>query len=522
MKTNSIFVGRFDNGMVTDIYNPGIGQFSVSKQFDVLTYGNRLTPLRGMTADTAATGIGNLVIESTTGLPYGIGADPVSPSVGTLYRRSGYGASDTYGIITPNSQGGSVAQVYDFLVDWRNSGTIRTLYWAGANTLIASDPAGGSAAVTQALTFTNIGQGFVHPSDQILYAPYNTATNCLIAALTSNASAFGAFNATALTLPKQYRVYNLCSYGNYLAIPGTTSNPASVSSSRVFFWSRDTTQSWDYDIPWGGGELKALNNLNGVLIGVSSNSGNGASGAIQDRATVSIKGYAGGEVFTIFEIAANHLISSSFPSVTINPNVNFIKNNRMYFSVNIVPNDGVSNNYYGLWSVGKNAQGRYVVTIERIATNDNSETGVLAAAIAGDFVSMVHTAIGTITSTINGQTSSSTYAATSVYESGINQDMPEEEKWRDKKLMKFSCSFLPLTTGAQVVAKVRVDQTGNGNWKTLFTKTTSSPDSGLTIYETDINISMAVPDGRNLEFRLESTGGAQIVGYTYTYEIKNS
>lgn len=519
---NSIFINRFDGGMANDIYSAAIGQFSVSKQFDILTYSNRLTPLRGMTSDTTGTGVGNIIVESSTGLFYGVGTDPIAPANGALYRRSGYGFSDTWGLITPNSQGASVAVLYPFLVDWRNSGNVRTLYWAGANTLIASDPAGASSAATQSLTFTSIGQGFVHPADQILYIPYNTSSSCLIAALTTNASVFGSFNATALTLPKQYQVYTLCSYGNYLAIPATTTNPSSVSSSRVFFWGRDITQSWDYDISWGGGDLKVLNNLNGILIGVSSNSGNGASGAVQDRASISIKAYAGGEVESLFEIAANHLSAASFPSVVINPNVNFIKNNRLYFSVNIIPNDGVSSNYYGLWSIGKNAKGRYIVTIERIATNDNSETGVLAAAIAGDFVSMVHTSVGTITSTINGQTSASTYGATSIYESVVNPDMPQADLHRDKKLVGVAVHMVPITSGAQVVMKVRVDQTGIANWKPAFTKTITSPDTSLVVYETTINAAMNIPDGRNFEFRLESTGGAQIVGYTYTYRNKNS
>lgn len=519
----SIFVNRFDGGMANDIYNAPVGQFSVSKQFDILTYANRLTPLRGMTADTANTGIGNIIVDSVNGLMYGIGVDyPSNPTLGKVWQRSGYGGSDGWISVPTNSQLAGAAAVYPFLVDWRDAGNVRTLLWAATNLLVASDPLGASSAVTQALTFSSIGQGFVHPADKTLYIPYNTSTNCLIGANVTNATAFAGFNATALTLPKQYQVYNLCSYGNYLAIPTTTTNPASVSSSRVFFWSRDTTQSWDYDIPWGGGDLKVLNNLNNVLIGISANSGNGASGAVQDRASISIKGYSGNDVFPIFEIAANHLTSASFPSVTINPNVNFIKNNRLYFSVNIVPNDGISNNYYGLWSVGKNNQGHYTVTMERIATNDNSETGVLAAAIAGDFVSMVHTANGTLTYTINGQTSSSTYAATSVYESVVNPQMAGVDGALDKKLMAVSCHFVPLSSGAQVVMKVRVDSNNSTDWKTVFTKTTSSPDARTIVYETPIISTMGINDGRNFEFRIESTGGAQITGFAYKYNGKNS
>lgn len=520
----SIYVNRFDNGMTNDIYNAALGEFAFTRQFDILTYANRLTPLRGMTAESVTNSkIGNIIVCSTNGLMYGVGEDPANPGIsGKLWQRSGYGASDVWQNVPTNNQLSGAVYNASFLVDWRNSGQVRTMYWASANLLVASDPLGASGASTQALTFTTIGQGFVHPADQVLYFPYNTSTSCLIGALVTNASPFGGLNATALTLPKQYQVYNLCSYGNYLAIPATTTNPASVSSSRVFFWGRDTTQSWDYDISWGGGDLKVLNNLDGVLIGISANAGNGLTNTVQDRTSISIKGYSGGEVFTIKEISALHLTSASFPSVTINPNVNFVKNGRLYFSVTVNPNDGVTNVYKGLWSVGKNAAGHYTVTIERMATNDGSETTVLAAAIAGDFVAMVRDADGTLVCNTNGQTSSATYGATSVFESGVNPDMPQEDLWRDKKLISVAVMMVPLTSGAQVVMKTRVDNTGVANYQTLLTKTTSSPDSSLVVYETTINATMNVPDGRNFEFRLESTGGAQIVGYNYTYKLKNS
>lgn len=510
--------------MTNDIYNAGIGEFSVSKQFDILTYANRLSPLRGMTAESVTNSkIGNIIVCSTNGLMYGVGEDPLNPGVsGKLWQRSGYGGSDLWQSVPTNNQLSGVVYNPALLVDWRDAGNTKTIIWAGANQLTASDPLGATGVTNQALTFTSIGQGFVHPADKILYFPYNTTTNCLIGAITTNASPFGSFNATALTLPKQYRVYGLCSYGNYLAIPATTSNPASVSASRVFFWNRDTTQTWDYDVSWGGGLLQVLNNLNGTLVGISANSGNGASGAVQDRASISIKGYEGGEVFPIFEIAANHLTSAGFPSVTINPNVNFVKNNRLYFSVNIVPSDGISNSYYGLWSVGKNNEGRWTVTIERVATNDNSETGVLAAAIAGDFVCMVHTAEGTLTYTINGQTAPVTYAATSVYESSVNPEMPSIDKPQEKNLVAVAMHFLPLPTGSQVVMKVRVDSNSMADWKTIFTKTPTTPDTKSTIYETQIITAMTVPDGRNIEFRLESTGGAQITGFTYKYAPKTT
>lgn len=514
MKT--VTVQNFHSGIADDIYNSNIGEFSIAKHFDILTYPKRLQPFRGMTSDTASTLIGNLMMASS-GSIYGSGS--VS-GVGRLFVRSGYGASDGYGDVPNLSQSSGVAIVYPFLVEFTNSKTVRTIYWAGTNTIVNSDPAGGSSANTQTLNFTSIGQGFVHPKDQILYVPYNDANN--IPRIGTITSASETINGAVFTLPSQYQIPCLTNYGNYLAIPAYVAKGNTPNSSIVYLSDRDSSlTTFTESIKWGAGTLQVLNNLDGVLIGVSAISSlDGTQN--QDSASIVIKGYNGGtDPFVIKEIRANHLAASSHPSATINPNVNFIYKDRLYFSVNINPNDGVSNSYYGLWSVGKNkVNGQYTVTMERIATNDNSETGILAAAFNGDFVSMVHSAVGTLTCTINGATSSATYGATSVYESVVNPEMPALDQIYNKSLISVGIQLLPLMSGQQVVMKYRVDSTGS--WTTLFTKTSSSPDSNLTTFELPLSGSVGAVSGRNIEFRLESTGGAIITGYSYKYEILKS
>jgi hypothetical protein len=516
------FVNNFSNGMVNDIYNGGVGQFSNTKHFDILTYGNRLVPLRGMATDTASTGIGNIIVSSVNGLMYGSGnGGGNSGSNATLWQRTGYGGSDGWvALWNSHNQYANSTVANSLLVDWASAGNIQTLIWSSASYLNSSAPDGSNNQPTrQSLTFSTIGQGLEHPADKILYFPYSTTSASYVGSVSPDATPFNTHAFTALTLPVQYRAYCLSYYGNYLAIPGATTNVSGTNSSRVFFWGRDTTQSWDYDIAWGDGTLQVLNNLNGALIGISSISDPNISNDIQDQVNIEIKEYTGGQPVLVQRITANHLSSTGAPSVTVNPNVNFVHANRLYFSVTINPNDGISNSYQGLWSIGKNTAGHYVVTIERMATNIGTETGVLAAAISGDFVSIAHTANGTLTYTINGATSSSTYAATSIYESVVNPDMPAADKANNKKLLAVAAYFVPLTTGQQVVLKARVDSNDKAAWVTLFTKTSASPDTLLTMYESQITQAMGLIDGVNFEFRLESTGGAQITGFAYKYKV---
>ncbi len=96
--------------------------------------------------------------------------------------------------------------------------------------------------------------------------------------------------------------------------------------------------------------------------------------------------------------------------------------------------------------------------------------------------------------------------------------MPQRDRINNKKILAVGVNCVPLPTGAQIVMKARVDSTGA--WTTIFTKTATSPDTALTSYETPITSTMAIPDGQNLEFRLESTGGAQITGFSYKYQSK--
>lgn len=506
-------------GMASDTYGARGGEFAVAKHFDVLSYPKRLQPLRGMTTDAATNSLmGNLIV-AADGAIYGIGSNDGTANTSVTWLRP----LDYTGVWTKGAANNANSETpnYDFLVDWPESGhATKTLYTATTLGIYANDPAGATAQSAKALTYTTMGQGFIHPTDKILYIPYQNSTTSQIYSITPDATPFNTFNATALTLPKRYRCYNLCDYGNYLACPGTTAYGAGAEASVVFLWNRVST-SWDEQIKWGG-QLKVLNNLEGTLIGISTSSFNYV-GAVADSQSLIIKGFNGGSPFIIKELFAQHLAASSGPTITINNRVNFISKGRLYFSANIVPNDGVSNSYYGLWSVGRNKlTGEWSVNLERVATDANTETGVLAAAMSGDFVSMIHTAAGTLTVTKGSAnpptTSSTSYSASSVHESVVNPQMPDEHKVLPKQLSAVSVSTLPLLSGQTVVMKYRVDSVA-GTWTTVFTKTSTSPDTNLTNYEAPNAAGVQFTKGFNYEFQLISTGGAVITDYSYAYSL---
>lgn len=515
---------NFYNGIAEDYTRPNLGEFSVSKHFDILSYPRRLQPFRGMTAESVTDSkIGKMIVASN-GLMYGVGTDPNNPNNGKLWYRQGYGANDVWASLASNQLSGAILRTtdYNFLVDYPDSGNVRKLFWASTNLLVTSDPAGGSSTSTQALTFTSISNGFVHPKDKRLYFGYQTSSATYIGRIASNASPFGDVNFTALQLPSQYRVVGVTDYGNYLAIGCTIANQygytgATDKISVVFLWDRDETLATLSEIiSWGSGALKLLNNLKGTIVGISTMSA-GYSGSIQDMDSIQISTWAGQTEPTLQKEFKATRLTSTAPSCEINERVNFVYRNRLYFSANII-NGGTAPSYYGLWSFGLNKNGTYISTIERMATNDGSETGVLACAINGDFVAMCHTAVGTLTYTINGSSLGAIYLGTSVWESGINHGMDELEYSIDKSLTNVWLSYLPLPTDATVTLEYRVDSSANGAWTTIFTET----GNGVTFTEfLDAN-GTPFTSGRNYEFRITSTGGAIILEGGYNILSKTT
>ncbi len=520
-----VIFNRFDGGIADDYVRCGPGECSISKNFDILSYPFRLQPLRGITAgdEPTTTALQNIIL-GHNGFMYGIGDDLSNPGNGELYKRIAFGSSDVWtDFSTDQLSGSSNVSIYDFLVHYPEANNVRKLIWASTNKIMFSDPDdGGSSAENGALTFTSIGQGIVHPKDKMLYFPYQTTTATIIGKYNGQAGAgydgagnLSNFTNAAFTVatPSRYRVYCLSHYGDLLAVPMTVAGIP--DESIVGLWDRDTTNStFSQTIPWGAGLLKVLNNLNGALIGVSV-LGAELSTAALDQDKIQIKVYEGGaEPYVIKEITATRLTTTQ-PSCAINHRVNFIYNNRLYFSINVINGDSDAN-YYGLWSVGKNKLGQWTVVLERGATNDDTETGIIAAALRGDFLSCVHTAAGTITSTTVTNTLADIYNGTSFYETGPNQGMPEADKGKRKKLTCLFATYLPLPAAASAVLKYRTDATKATSWTTGFTETTDSAVRTEKLYDPN---GAQFPEFDILELRPESTDGAIFTSFGYEYEL---
>lgn len=501
-----ITVNNFGGGITSIVNHGSPGEMSSSRNFDVLSYPNSLFPLASMASATANTAIGNMIVGSD-GYVYGVGTQSDNQSNGGLWHNSG---GTTWTFLT--SSGGSAGPHYNFLVEYKRYGT-KNILFMNNGIMVAVDRAGNLSATAATFTPTYMGQGFVHPKDQILYVPYKISGTTVLGTMDAT-----TWSPAIFTLPAQTTVNCLTNYGDYLAIPTTTySNGvvpgSSVNTSVVYLWDRNTSNTLPNEaITWGEDALEVMNNLNGTLIGISAQQDD-------DNMTLLIKGYAGGGVFPIKEISIPKQTTTS-PTIVINPRVNFIHRNRMYFSVDL-KGGSTSPVQQGLWSVGKNKQGQWAVTVERFASTNGTDVSVIAAAFRLGYLHCVHTANGTLTTSDGlSSTLSTRFASASIHETCINPGMSDEDKPLKKQLRSFTINTLPLTSSGQIVVKYRVDS--NTAWSsatTIFTKTSTSPDTNLVSCSAVKAGATEFTSGYGYEFRIESTGGAQVTSYTYKYEM---
>jgi hypothetical protein len=342
-----------------------------------------------------------------------------------------------------------------------------------------------------------INQGVIHPATGYLYLP--TATRIIYS---TDGVIDGTCFATAWTLPDtNYAITGISVYGNYLAIECYNS---ALQRSVVLLWNLDTSVTTvSESIDWGSEQLKLTATVEGTLIGISQYSG--ASSAFKDRLVV--RRYSGGA--PVGDVFAEFIFDGT--TLTVGKQKQRI-NHRLYFPLSATYN---GNTFQGIASIGV-SNGQFVFTFDKLANND---TGLTSGTLNGFLITSDYTYISYVSSATYGMSKTddqATYTATSYVETLINPGLNNSEFGADKVLVKFGVNFAPLSSGQQVVAKYRVD---GGSWKTIFTKTFTTPISSTASYASNRDATGQFDKGVYYEFRLESTGGAVITGYNWQYTL---
>lgn len=321
---------------------------------------------------------------------------------------------------------------------------------------------------------------FVHPDDKLLYWG---AQNKIFR---YDGSSFSS--AAVLTLPDNAVITSLTNYGGYLAIACRFVGGAQTSC--VYLWGRNSALTTLQDIiDYGEGDLMVLENIGGTLVGVKGTS-NSVGGNVNRKITV--LAYQGGYPQVVEEIHSN---SEVYPFKAT-------KNNTLYFT-----HSGATT----LYRVGRNAGGDFLVSPDKFLNNGASVATCYGFSIINDYA-FVTIASGALRKT----TATDIFTSQSFYQTTINYGMDLGDRTKQKRLVAVGVSFAPLTAGQSVELQYSV----NGSaWVSIFIENTV----GKVVVEST-NESTGTPflDGEEYEFKVISTGGAEITAIKYGYETQAS
>lgn len=481
-------IDRFYHGMNKDIRTKDAASVRLIKHFDALTYPHRLVPNKSSESgqDTTSRKIYDFVYVS--GKLFGLGTVATDA---TMFYQNDIGSATWSATANNVTTIGEDKLNGTFLIYYAKTGKIYGC--TGSTTVFGYDPTGSTAWVEQSVGVMANARAIVHSKDDIMYVGYGykIATN-------NN----GSWTTTALTLPSRYSITALCEYGNYLAI-GVRSNDEFQDVSRVFLWDRDSSvATLDESIDWGIGNLRLLEQYEGRLIGASYYSDGVFGGGATGSERLIIKTYDGSVPNTAIE-----LVSDVAPTGGGIYGTRFQKSNdRLYFLATITI-DGTA--HRGLWSIGRISPAEpLAITLEYLPNNDTAVTSLDGFYIAGSFIFIAYDGAGAISKTDNA----SSYTATSIYESP-KYDLDDASV--NKKLVGVSVTHTSLASGASVVVKYKKDT--DANWTTLLTSDTDGEisDSAVNIESTGVTL----PEFKEIQFRLESTGGTEITGLLFDAEV---
>jgi len=504
MAKRKVVIQRFDGGIADDIREQSSNKCALVKHFDIYSNPNRLTPLRdseqaetiGATADDLKQyDVRNFQLVEGTNDLYALGIQPASTTRTKILKNTD--ATDITWTTPATAESGlnGSASWRDCFIEWQDA------FWMfGGSTSVSKWVIGSTFTDTVQTvgTITHVAQGVI-AKDNNLYMFYNNKV------VRVNSS--GTVTDAVLTLPSNGRITSACSYGNRLAIAwasGTTE--ISGGYSKLFIWDL-TSSDVSETIEWGEGQLMIVANLEGRVIGVTDSYMSSSLG--QGMGSIYITAYSGGAPVILKQKTASRTVAlGKFQRDVV------VKGNQMFWVMSF-PNETSTSDQteqLGIWSFGRNTTSDPMALSLHVVEDavDTSNWSIQSFGNAGNYWWINHSVDGSVTKT-NDQ---ATYTTTSIYET-VKFNGGDINK--TKRLVGVAVS--KATTTGQVVVKYKTE--ADSDFVTIHTMATGSAVSQelIKIVATGKNL----PEFQEIQFRLESTTGAEITGFKFVYEddVKN-
>ena len=491
-KIQEIKINNFFGGISDSPRKSSASEFQITKHFDIHTDPQRLIPYRSLETDTndgsTATGmkqyqIRDFLYASKSSRIYGLGR--TTGGLTKIVYRDDVGTPNW--VLPSSSEGngtvlnGCFVEFKDYL--WGFQGTNQLWKWG----LLSGTPTITNSVTTVSTSITSVANGVI-AADANLYLAYNNVILRIAPGLTVTDS--------AKTVPDNYKITSMCNFGNYLAIAAAPISPYN-GVSKVFLWNL-SSDLFQETIDWGEGELRVIENVEGMLVGVTDRYLNNASGA--GKGSMIIQVYSGGSAQVVKEVFTSKLTGISIPQSKA------LKNNRLFFAAKIFTNATGTEYNEGIWSFGrKNVNYPFTLTLDIIDENVNT-SGIQAFGLAANYFFIAHSADGSIDKTDD----TSAYNFTSIYEGQI---FDLGDVTTTHRLNEFAIMTAPIVSGS-VTAKFKRDS--DTSWTTIGSLSTIG-EVARDFYNIE-STGADFPTFGEIRFRLESTGGVEITGYKFKVE----
>lgn len=488
-----VIINRFNGGISEDKRSGWsdltTNKFSITKHFDSLTYPNKLVPYALTKACNGENKALNIVkflyapwLSAGAYRLYGLGiASGATNTKLGVYINDIDTADGTWG--TPaNNEGSTTGRSTEVFFYYKGF-----IYMFAGGAYLSRFDTTVSAAFNNTyaiIAYETLAEPVHHPSDDCAYFFADNKVYRL-----NNTS----WDGLVLTLPDNMKIVSATPYGNYLAIGCVTKGSVS-NKSIVYLWDRDSSISTLTErIDFGEGKMVHLTNLAGRLIAIIDFYLNDSRNI--DGGKMLIKQASGQSAVILDEIISDS--SSSFIGTD-----KVVVDDKIFFPARIELN---SDPRFGVWVV--NSRGK--ATLDQIEEEATSYEGIF---FTGNVLWIAHSGDGSVNRSAYFPDSpffSTTNA--SIYESLI---FSSGNASSSKKLIGATVTTNPLPAAGQIVLKYRKDE--ETSWTTIFTHTAdnSMSHSAVNIESTGDNL----PQYKEIQFRIESTGGAVITGLRFRSE----
>lgn len=506
MADDKVYKEKIDNffgGVSDDIRTQALETFAVSQNFDIWTNPKRLTPFQSTEVDEVTTYRIELFMYGNSELfGYGRKSNSATVEPKVFQKPANNPIAGTWE--AANSGESTVTNAFKaaMFLEYHFKA-----YGSGPGTVWAWGSIGPSGTFTDTAYTTGsvvAVQGLVTSDDKLLVYANNQ-----IHVKDGAGSGVTDLWSLALELPLYRQITDSCEYGDLVAVavhPGGGYPPS--LGSRVYLWDKvsdDVSQTID----WGDDHCWILDNIDGVLVGVSVKN-YGPDGKIRNK--IIVREWSGGtQARVIFELEAD-----AGAAITLGPNYTKVRDGSTISFALTITIDGVS--YLQMATVGRKSS-KYPIsfTMSRLVNNGTVATSIDGAFKLGDYWFFAINGDGSVKRTNDNGLFGDAYY--------ITQRLTGESKVADthrriKQLLMAGLIVAPLPSGATAKLYYRVDSTAS--WALIRSYTTTNGmgfEAGVADTAGDQSVLADFLSYKELQFKAISTGGAEITGIVWAWKI---